>query len=150
MPHHTKDKGDLAVAFVIADLSIKNYSCFIPVISEHLPFDLIAYKNNQSFRLQVKYSCNGFIKNKTSWSDKNGTHTRYYDKNDFDYYAIYSPVLNKVLYPSVIFGGKKISYSLPNSASKFFWFEDFLDFTDYAEKKNYQNFNFKITRTNHV
>lgn len=53
--HHTKDKGDLAAAKVIADLVEKEYSVFVPVVTEHTPFDLIAYKDGKCYRIQAKY-----------------------------------------------------------------------------------------------
>ena len=37
--HHTKDKGDIAAAKAIADLTLKGYLVLIPVVCEHLPFD---------------------------------------------------------------------------------------------------------------
>ena len=147
MAHHTKDKGDKAVAHVIMDLTDKGYACFMPVMCEHLPFDLIAYKDGISTRIQVKYSTDGGIKKKTVWNDKHGCHIRVYDKNDFDYYAIYSPQLNIILYPSIQFGGKSIAYNVPNSAMPFYWYKDFLDFTDVASKRNYKEFGKVISFT---
>jgi hypothetical protein len=60
--HHTKDKGDIAAAKAIADLVDKGYSVFTPVVCEHLPFDLIAYKDGQCYRIQAKYNSNGAVK----------------------------------------------------------------------------------------
>jgi|LauGreDrversion4_2_1035121.scaffolds.fasta_scaffold294160_1 hypothetical protein len=144
--HHTKDKGDIAAAMALADLTLKGYICFTPTVSEHLPFDLIAYKDGRCLRIQAKYCSSGTISNKTSWADKNGNHKKYYNQNDFDYYALYSPSLNKVLYPSISFGGKTIAYNLPNSGFPFYWWEDFLDFTDDAAKKTNKDFGYKIIR----
>jgi hypothetical protein len=138
MTHHTKDKGDLAVAKVIADLTEKEYSILMP-LSEHLPFDLVAYKQNKLYRIQCKYSSDGFIKNKTSWADKNGNHTRYYDQNDFDYFALYLTKIKICIYPSIKFGGCTVATSKPTTATPSYWYEDFLHFTDNAVKKNYQD-----------
>ena len=142
--HEKKEKGDLAAIKAIADLSEKGYSCFIPVVTEHLPFDFIAYKDEKSFRIQVKYSRNNKISNCTSWSDKNGTHRKKYNECDFDYYAIYFPDINKMLYPSIKFGGCKISSSLPNSSTHFYWWEDFIEFTDEANRKTLKDFGLLI------
>lgn len=71
MSHKQKDKGDIAVAKVAADLTTKNYSIFTPAFTEHLPFDLIAYKNGKSYRIQCKYAIDGQLENRTSWTDKN-------------------------------------------------------------------------------
>lgn len=140
MSHHTKDKGDIAAAIAISDLTIKGYACFTPVVNEHLPFDIIAYKDSISIRVQAKYMSDGIVNNKTNWSDKNGSHTKYYNKNDFDYYALYIPEINRVIYPSIKFGGCSIRNTVPNSPTKFYWWEDFLQFTDVANKKYYRDF----------
>jgi hypothetical protein len=52
--HHTKDKGDRGVAKVHADLVAKGYTVLFPA-TQHAPFDLVAYRNDGSRRLQVKY-----------------------------------------------------------------------------------------------
>jgi PD-(D/E)XK endonuclease len=57
--HHTKNKGDLAVAKAIADLIYKEYSVLAPVACEHLPFDLVVYKDAKFYRIQAKYSADG-------------------------------------------------------------------------------------------
>ena len=60
MAHHTKDKGDLAVGMVVADLLINGYH-YAPLISEHMPFDLIAIAPHIGFalrKIQVRY-CSG-------------------------------------------------------------------------------------------
>ncbi|MCI0348076.1 MAG: group I intron-associated PD-(D/E)XK endonuclease, partial [Acidobacteriales bacterium] len=56
MAHHTKDKGDLAVAKVIAHLLEHNIRVCRP-LSEHLPFDFIAVMPDMCTlrRVQVKY-----------------------------------------------------------------------------------------------
>ncbi|MDJ0737052.1 MAG: group I intron-associated PD-(D/E)XK endonuclease [Nostocaceae cyanobacterium] len=138
--HHTKNKGDIAAAKAIADLVCKGYSIFTPVVSEHLPFDLIVYKDGQCYRIQAKYSCNGEIKNKTSWADKNGTHQKKYKAEDFDFYAVYLPDIDRVVYPSINFGGCCIRTQIPKSATPFYWWEDFTDFTEQAFKRTYKEF----------
>lgn len=144
MKHHTKQKGDLAVVKTIADLTEKEYDILLP-ISETLPFDLIAYKDNISHRIQVKYARDGLADDKTSWTDKNGSHKKQYAETDFDYYALYLPNLNLIIYPSINFKGCSFSTELPNSSTPFYWYKDFLDFTDSAEKKTYKDFGIKIT-----
>jgi hypothetical protein len=52
--HHTKDEGDLGVAKVHADLVGKNMIVLFPM-TEHAPFDLVAYADGHFNRLQVKY-----------------------------------------------------------------------------------------------
>lgn len=144
--HHTKHKGDIATAKTILDLTQKGYVVFAPVICENARFDLIAYKDSKCYRIQCKYSILGIANNKTNWADKNGTHSKTYSKEDFDYYAVYLPEIDKVCYPSTDFIGIKIRHQVPKSATPFWWYEDFLEFTDSAEKKTYKDFGYEITR----
>jgi PD-(D/E)XK endonuclease len=123
--HHTKVKADKGLARVIADIVDKGGIPCIP-LSEHQPYDLLAVLVNGSVvKLQVKYAglkSNGTIdvKFRTSWADKNGTHTRHYKKEDFDYYAIYCPEKNKVVYiPNSLDCPKAIRFDRPaNNQSK--------------------------------
>lgn len=138
--HHTKYKGDVATAKVIADLTEKEYQVFIPVVTEHCRFDLIAFKDDKFWKIQAKYSSDGIATSKTSWNDKNGNHKSQYEVGDFDYYGMYLPDIGKVVYPSIKFAGKTITTKVPNSATSFYWYEDFLDFTDEAQKKTYKDF----------
>ena len=95
MRHHTKDKGDSGVGFVIADLLSKNIQVALPV-SEHLPFDCIAIsEDNRLCRLSVKYRKvdKGMVSVafRSIWNDKHGCHIRPQDKKLFDATAIYCP-----------------------------------------------------------
>lgn len=145
MLHHTKNKGDIATAKAIADLTTKGYSVFTPVVCEHLAFDLIAYKEGNCYRIQAKYSADNHVKNRTSWADKNGCHEKRYKPEDFDYYAVYLPDIDKVVYPSIRFGGCQITTQIPNSATRFYWWEDFTDLTDEAPKRTYKEFGVELT-----
>jgi len=101
--HHTKTKADIGLASVIFDLTKKGYVPCIP-LSEHQPYDVVAISDKgKALKLQVKYSSlkkNGTIevRFRTSWADKNGTHIRKYLESAFDYYAIYCPEKEIVLY----------------------------------------------------
>lgn len=99
--HHTKDKGDLAVLKVQADLCEKGYVVCVPH-TEHAPFDLVAYKDHQFTKLQVKYRAvkKGVIlvPMNCSWADKNGTHSRRYVIGDFDLMAVYCPDTRECYY----------------------------------------------------
>lgn len=149
MTHHTKDKGDLATIEAMSDLTRQGYAILSPVVTEHLPFDFIAYKDSISFRVQAKYSSNGFISKKTSWNDKHGNHKKLYDANDFDYYAIYLPDINRVVYPHIDFRGCTISSKMRNSATPFYWWEDFITFTKNTKKKTYKDFGYKLINIGH-
>lgn len=152
MKHHTKDKGDLAVAKVICDLTEKGYIVFVPAITEHLPFDIIAYEENtgKSFRIQCKYCSDGVVKNSTSWTSKTGNHKHYYNSDDFDYYALFIPDKNIILYPSIKYKGILIRFSIPEKSYEFWWYEDFLNFTDQAFKKRCWDFGISIIPKNEL
>ena len=114
--HHTKDKGDLGVLKGCSRLSELGYSILMP-ISEHLPFDIVAYKDRKFLRVQVKYR----HKNKgtvdvtlrTSWADKNGNHSRYYNLDDMDVFGIYCPDNDECYFvPTHILKGLKNSLKL--------------------------------------
>jgi hypothetical protein len=119
--HHTKNKGDIAAAKAIADLTVQGYLIFTPVVCEHLPFDFIAYKDNICYRIQAKYAGDNRVINRTIWVDKNGIHQKKYQADDFDFYAVYLPDIDKVVYPSIKFSGCYITTKIPNSATPFYW-----------------------------
>ena len=99
--HHTKNKGDLGVLKAQLDLYEKGYLILTPH-TEHSAFDLVAYKDGNFLRVQVKYrtSRDGKIEVpfRTCWTDKNGTHTQDYDKNEIDVMCIYCPDTDKCYY----------------------------------------------------
>ena len=95
MRHHTKDKGDIGLGCVIADLLQAGIQVALP-LSEHLPFDVIAISENGTLsRLQVKYRA--AVKNRiecdlrATWSDSHGAHHRAFDPKSCDALAIYCP-----------------------------------------------------------
>jgi len=145
LKHHTKSKGDLAAIKAIADLSEKGFEILTPLICEHLPFDFVGYKDEKFIRFQAKYRKDGSVPAKTSWSDKNGAHNKRYGDNDFDYYAIYLPDVKAMCYPSISFMGAKLTTTVPNSSTSFYWYKDFLDLTDKADKKTYRDFGYELT-----
>src|ERR1043166_9175420 len=97
--HHTKEKGDLAVLKVQADLASKGYMVLHP-LTEHAPFDIVGYKKQKFLRVQVKYaSCKKsgvvHISFTSHWADRHGTHRRFMNKKDVDAVAIYCPETNE-------------------------------------------------------
>lgn len=85
MKHHTKDKGDKGVGYVIADLLKNGYYVAIP-LSEHLPFDLIAINNNGiTKKISVKYRkiIRGLVSVNfnSCYSDSNGFHYKDINKD---------------------------------------------------------------------
>jgi len=93
-PHHTKNKGDLGVLHAKVDLAEKGYRLLLP-LSEHEPFDLVAYRDETFLRVQVRYrtAVNGllWIRFQTSWADRHGTHTLKLDKRAVDVFCVYCP-----------------------------------------------------------
>ena len=92
MAHHTKDKGDLGVAKAYADLVGKGYQVLNPM-TEHAPFDLVAYRDGAFLRVQVKYrKADGsgaiFVPFKSSWADRYGSHTRPIDTAEIDLFCV--------------------------------------------------------------
>lgn len=142
-----KLKGDIGATQVIADLVKKGYVILTPIVCESLPFDIMAYKDGVTKRIQCKYSSNGKVASETSWTDRNGSHKKKYSDCDFDYYGVYLPSIDKVVYPSIKLMGIIIATEVRNSATPFYWWEDFTDFTDVAEKRTYKDFGKEITKS---
>jgi len=82
---------------------MKGYVACLP-LSEHQPYDLVVVANSgKVFKLQVKYATlksNGIVevRFRTSWADRHGSHIKHYSKEEFDYYAIYCPEKDLVVY----------------------------------------------------
>ena len=100
--HHTKEKGDLGVLKAQLDLYEQGFMILNPM-TEHAPFDLVAYKNGEYRRIQVKYKSvdqtGGMtVHFRSSWTDKDGTHTRQVDKDQVDLYCIYCPETDACYY----------------------------------------------------
>lgn len=130
--HHTKLKGDIAVAAVIFDLTKKGYIISEPM-SENAPYDLICDTGEKLLRIQVKYRENETIPHKTSWADKNGSHSKIIDTSKIDYFAL----VNKdflICYPPVSMAGKTIRFKIPiGYYNPYHFYEDYLDFKNKIE-----------------
>lgn len=90
--HHTKTKGDLGVLKAQADLCEKGYLVCVPM-SEHAPFDLIAYRESEFKRVQVKARSlekgRLNVRFEHSYSDSRGVHVRKIDFREVDVYCVY-------------------------------------------------------------
>ena len=101
--HHTKDKGDLGLAMVVADMCAAGISVYLPM-SEHQPADLVAMnEEGRMVAVQVKYkklSATGVIELelRSTYSDSKGSHAKLTDRTRFDCYAVYCPDNGKVYY----------------------------------------------------
>ena len=100
--HHTKEKGDLGVLKAQLDLFEQGFLILKP-LTEHAPFDLVAYGDQRFLRIQVKYKSvdrtGGMtVHFRSVWADRNGTHTRPMDKDEVDLYCIYCPDTDECYY----------------------------------------------------
>src|SRR5687768_8788854 len=103
MRHHTKDKGDIGLACVMADLLKHGIQVALP-ISEHLPFDLIAIsETGPMVKVSVKFrELDGRggvrVRSQSSWADRHGVHMKEHAPGDYDAVAIYCPGANQCYY----------------------------------------------------
>lgn len=125
--HHTKLKGDSALAFVIYDLTKKGHFIFLPT-SENCPYDLVADHNGNLLKVQVKYRASASIPNSNVWSDKQGIHRVAINELEFDYFAIVTGDFNQVAYVPSKLKGCNIRFTIPESATPFYWWKDFESF----------------------
>jgi hypothetical protein len=100
--HHTRQKGDLGVLKAQLDLFEQGFMILNPV-TEHAPFDLVAYKDRVFIRIQVKYKSvdktgSITIHFRSCWADKNGTHMQQVDKEEIDLYCIFCPDTDECYY----------------------------------------------------
>ena len=100
--HHTKVKGDLGVLKAQVNLYEQGYLILQP-ITEHAPFDLVAYKDGVFKRVQVKYKTVDktgalTIYFRSCWADKNGLHMKAVSKEQVDLYCIYCPDTDECYY----------------------------------------------------
>lgn len=104
MRHHTKSKGDIGVLKAQADLAVQGYTVLLP-LTEHAPFDLVIYQDQEFKRVQVKFrSCgrNGRLEIRfhSIWNDRHGTHRVPMDKREVDILCIYCPNTDECYYLS--------------------------------------------------
>ncbi len=132
--------GELALMKVMLDLTNKGYTVFAPVGEPKIAIDIIAYKDKKTYRLQVKQSKTGEIRHTRYNRRAKGIVKTIYENDAFDYYAIYLPTIDKIIYPAFNFGGKFIAPT-PRLYGEFYWYKDFLDFTDNAPKRTPKELN---------
>ena len=143
-------KSRIALIRVEEDLLSKGYVVFVPSVDYWLPFDIIAYDGIKMYKIQVKYSASGDLRNRSSMRNKEGKlTTKYYKEDDFDYYGVYLPDIKQVVYPSLTYGGKKITTQMPKGISPFYWWEDFTCFTDNATRKTFKDFGLRLEMHQH-
>ncbi len=71
-------------------------------LTEHAPFDLVAYQSGVFSRVQVKYRATSRgvlpVHFRSVWSDRNGVHARPIERDEIDVLAIYSPETRRCYY----------------------------------------------------
>lgn len=126
----TTIQSSIAVHKVCADLIMKGFFPFVQSNEFCLPVDLIALDpNGPILRIQVKYSTSGVVQ---QYRRPYNSPIERYNDTDFNYYAIYLPQKDVVVYPNIKFGGIRIATVVPKTDGKFWWYEDFLGFTGSA------------------
>jgi hypothetical protein len=99
--HHTKTKGDIGVLKAQLDLYQKGYFVCVP-LTEHGSFDLVIVKDNERKTVQVKSKSlkNGRLQVQfsQSFSDKNGVHTKFWNKEEIDVVCVYCFETDKCYY----------------------------------------------------
>lgn len=139
----TEIKSHIAVIKAKTRLLELGYFVFDSDVDYRLPYDLIAVcPAGKVIRIQVKYSASGNLASGTGYQSlKDRKHiTIRYNSDSFDYYAAYLPSVDVVIFPSVVFVGARIATELRTNHSKFYWYKDFLNLTDTAEKKSCTDF----------
>jgi hypothetical protein len=108
----TKEKGDLGVAMVMADVLKRDYKVAIPV-GEDWRYDLIVLRDSKLERVQCKYvESNGEVVIVPCRSCNNWNIVKY-TPNDIDWIATYDKTTDKVYYvPSSYLGVGRACISL--------------------------------------
>ncbi len=144
--HHTKLKGDIAVATTYLNLIKKGYIVSLPA-TEHAPYDLICDIGSKILRIQVKCRATGDIPKFNNWSDKNGNHKIKIDPTKFDYFALVNGDYSIVCYPLSSMVGNKMNYTIPNTFHLYHWYENYLDFKETVQPKVKNN---NVDRSNYA
>ncbi|MBA3391857.1 MAG: hypothetical protein H0T89_04385 [Deltaproteobacteria bacterium] len=121
--HHTKNKGDLGVLQAKVDLFEKGFIILMPQ-TEHAPFDLVAYRDERFYRVQVKYraAVRGQLSFplSTCWADRHGVHTVPIDRRSIDLLCIYCPDTRRCYYvdPREVGRGVQLRIAPPRNQQK--------------------------------
>lgn len=130
----TKEKGDIGMAMIMADVLKKGYKVAIPV-GEDWKYDLIVLKKNKLERIQCKYTTsNGDVIDVICRSCNN--HLNYkYKIDDIDWLAVYDITTNLCYYIDSNYLGEgrceirlRINEPENKQIKKILWAKDFLNF----------------------
>lgn len=100
--HRTKHKGDRGVLKAQLDLFDQGFTILNP-LTEHAPFDLVAYKEGEFYRIQVKHrrldrSGKLDVKFSSCRADRHGIHTVPINKQEVDLFCVYCPDTDECYY----------------------------------------------------
>lgn len=131
---HTKDKGDLGEAKVIADTIQRGHKVALP-LGENWRYDLVVERQGRLERVQVKYTESDGRVVRCMARSANNWQTIRYTSGDFDWLAVYDKTTDRVYYiPSELLGDGRAQMHLrlqpaANAQAKGIrWAADFLDF----------------------
>jgi hypothetical protein len=133
--HHTKNKGDLGVLHAQLDLAKRGYAVLLP-LTEHEHFDLVVYKDDRFYRVQVKYRAakDGKIEVglRSSWADRHGVHSVRLNQGKLEAVCVYCPETNQCYYFAPDDHGMQVALRLEptrnNQAQGILWAKDFTVF----------------------
>src|SRR5262249_18023620 len=116
------------------DLAEKGYRLLLP-LSEHEPFDLVAYQGTRFLRVSVKYraAVRGTIALpfSSSWADRHGNHSVAIDKRSIAVICVYCPDTKLCYYVDPLQFRRSVRLRLaPTSNSqkkRLHWANDFID-----------------------
>ena len=100
---NSKQKGDLAVAQCIAQLSLMGYEILLP-LGDRKPYDLVVDQEGELKKVQVKYAGIGTLDQcraqlRLVGGNKTRLKARYYQSGDFDLLFVYTERGEKYLIP---------------------------------------------------
>ena len=147
--HHSITKGNRAELLTMLTLQEQGYIVFSTTCGNS-PVDLIALSpSGRAITIQVKYSSEGKIPSKSSWSDKNGYKNVKTDTSMFDTYALVRE--DKVIFAPSSFIGTTIRFELPTTNTLYWWWEDFkLLETDVFERRRLKQISPKPSKVKKV
>jgi hypothetical protein len=106
---------------VQADLAAQGFTVLHP-LTEHAPFDLVAYAGGKFYRVQARYRslCAGSILDfRSVWNDRKGTLYRTMDKSEVDRVAAYCPNTDRCYYVDPrVFGSRGVKLRFVKSGNR--------------------------------
>lgn len=140
-----EQKSQIALLKVALRLTELGYATYATIGELKHPTDLVGIKNKVCHKFQIKYMDR---ENTAVINVPRGNDGKKYEPGDFDFYALYVPTLDVVLFPAFEFMMKNIRLEFSKGVNTFFWYEDFLEPTMEAKKRSPKEFN--LPRPKHL